>query len=49
MLPIVLLLTGAALAVAGLALMSVPVALVVAGVGLVAFALLFDPDRGERS
>lgn len=42
-----LVVVGAALVVAGVALLSVPAALVVAGVALCAFGLLVDFDRTE--
>lgn len=45
----ILLLVGAALAIIGVALLSIPAALIVAGVGVTVFALLADLDTFGRS
>ena len=46
---IVLLVLGLLLAVTGVALLSIPLALIVAGAAVVAIALLWPyPERGER-
>lgn len=46
---LLLLVAAFALLVTGVALLSVPAALIVAGVALGAFALLVDPDNVGRS